>query len=217
MERRTSDHPQRERQALGEHCEPVPADLDAVVERYRIRRAKASKFSDEQAEAICDLLAEGWSLTEVCKLPGMPSEAVVRLWILQDDGGKADGMAAYYTRARQVQALGWADDLIEIADDARNDWMERNDPDNPGWQANHEHINRSKLRIDTRRFLLAKMLPKVYGDTTDKGKGGTSFVFNFPANATAAQMQAVANLAKSGMTPQALPGAPIDVAAKPKV
>jgi hypothetical protein len=43
------------------------------------------------------------------------------------------------------------DELLEIADDATNDWIERNDPDNPGWHVNGEHIQRSRVRIDTRK------------------------------------------------------------------
>jgi hypothetical protein len=36
------------------------------------------------------------------------------------------------------------DELLEIADDATNDWIERNDPDNPGWRVNGEPIQRSR-------------------------------------------------------------------------
>lgn len=58
-----------------------------------------------------------------------------------------------------------ADELLEVADDARNDWMERQD-DNGGnsWQVNGEHIQRSRLRVDTRKWMLSKALPKVFGD-----------------------------------------------------
>jgi hypothetical protein len=36
-----------------------------------------------------------------------------------------------------------------------------------GWEQNGEHIQRSRVRIDTRKWLLSKMLPKVYGDKTE--------------------------------------------------
>jgi hypothetical protein len=39
--------------------------------------------------------------------------------------------------------------------------------DDPGWELNGEHIQRSRVRIDTRKSLLSKMLPKVYGDKTE--------------------------------------------------
>jgi hypothetical protein len=57
-----------------------------------------------------------------------------------------------------------ADELLEIADDGSNDWMER---EKGGYELNAEHIQRSRARIDTRKWLLSKMLPKVYGDTKD--------------------------------------------------
>ena len=36
-----------------------------------------------------------------------------------------------------------------------------------GWELNGEHIQRSRVRIDTRKWLLSKMLPKVYGDKAE--------------------------------------------------
>lgn len=67
-----------------------------------------------------------------------------------------------------------ADELLEVADDARNDWMERQD-DNGGssWKVNGEHIQRSRLRVDTRKWMLSKALPKVFGDKiTQTVEGG---------------------------------------------
>jgi len=59
-----------------------------------------------------------------------------------------------------------ADEVMEIADDGTNDWIESNDPDNPGYRFNGEHYQRSRLRVDTRKWMLAKALPKIYGDKT---------------------------------------------------
>ena len=74
------------------------------------------------------------------------------------------GFAAQYARARDAQAEFWAEQLLDVADDGSNDWMERNDPDNPGWDLNGEAVARSRLRVDTRKWLLSKVLPKKYGD-----------------------------------------------------
>ncbi|HRP05296.1 MAG TPA: hypothetical protein PLV87_10330, partial [Opitutaceae bacterium] len=57
-----------------------------------------------------------------------------------------------------------ADEMMEIADDARNDWMERRGEEDAGWQVNGEHIQRSRLRVDTRKWMLSKALPKLYGE-----------------------------------------------------
>jgi hypothetical protein len=59
-----------------------------------------------------------------------------------------------------------AEECLDIADNAGNDWMERLDAEGipVGWQVNGENIQRSKLRIETRLKLLAKFNPKKYGD-----------------------------------------------------
>jgi hypothetical protein len=90
----------------------------------------------------------------------MPDASTVHLWVVQD----REGFSLQYANARRAQAAFWAEELLEIADDGSNDWIERNDENNPGWQANGEHHARSRLRLDTRKWLLSKVLPKVYGD-----------------------------------------------------
>ena len=84
-----------------------------------------------------------------------------------------EGFAAQYARAREVQFLAIADELLEIADDGRNDWMQRTGNDG-GWDLNGEHIQRSRVRIDTRKWMLSKMLPKVYGDKTEVAVTGAN-------------------------------------------
>jgi hypothetical protein len=71
-----------------------------------------------------------------------------------------------YTRAKEESADALADEMLDIADDADNDWMRRNTDEagSPGWYANGDHINRSRLRIETRKWIAAKLKPKKYGD-----------------------------------------------------
>ena len=70
-----------------------------------------------------------------------------------------------YAAAREAQADYLAEELLEIADDATNDWMQRRREDGTiATVLNGEHVQRSRLRIDTRKFLLAKLQPKKYGD-----------------------------------------------------
>ncbi len=56
------------------------------------------------------------------------------------------------------------EDAIEISDDGRNDWMKRNAPDDQGWQFNGENVQRSRLRVDTRKWPAGKLHPGQYGD-----------------------------------------------------
>ena len=69
-----------------------------------------------------------------------------------------------YTRAREFQADIEFEEIKEISDNGSNDWMEVNDPDNPGYRINGEHVQRSRLRIDARKWRAAKMANGKYGD-----------------------------------------------------
>lgn len=127
-----------------------------------------STYTEAMARKICEGLADGKSLREVCRAEGMPPESTVRLWALDD----VNGFAAQYARAREIGYHLMADQVLEVADDGRNDWMERNGEDDAGWVANGEHVQRSRLRVDTRKWMLSKALPKIYGDKIDVNHGG---------------------------------------------
>lgn len=121
---------------------------------------RPSDFTDEIAIAICEELAAGKSLREICKAEGMPDRSTVFRWL-----AKYDSFRDQYARAREVQAELYADEIVDISDDGTNDWMQRQNGDNPPILVpNHEHISRSKLRVDSRKWLLSKLLPKKYGD-----------------------------------------------------
>ena len=120
----------------------------------------AVRYSTEIAERICADLAKGMTLKQVCRQDGMPDESSVRQWALEKED-----FAPLYARARELGYQVMADELIEIADNGTNDWMKREE-ERTGVQAfvDHDHVTRSRLRLDTRKWLLAKALPKVYGD-----------------------------------------------------
>src|SRR3954469_22528405 len=115
---------------------------------------RPSIYSDELAAEICDRLAGGESLNAICKDPHMPSRQAVHEWIADNRAGFGDK----YARARAVQADHYADEIIEIADDASNDWTQREHR----LELNAEHVQRSRLRVDSRKWLMARMAPKKY-------------------------------------------------------
>lgn len=124
------------------------------------RRGRPTLYSAKAADRILSELASGRTLREVCRDDGMPAESTVRLWALDD----REGFSARYARAREIGYYSMADETIEIADDGSNDWMMRHGDEGAGWQANGEHIQRSRLRVDTRKWMLSKVLPKIYGE-----------------------------------------------------
>ena len=58
-----------------------------------------------------------------------------------------------------------ADETRDIADATDGDWSMKTEGKGPnGPVLNREHIERSRLRVETRKWLLSKLLPKIYGD-----------------------------------------------------
>ena len=79
--------------------------------------------------------------------------------------------AEQYTRAMEARAEGMADEMLDIADFGVNDTYEKDGIE----LTNHDVIARSRLRVDTRRWLLGKLAPKKYGDKVTQehtGAGG---------------------------------------------
>ena len=102
----------------------------------------------------------------------MPERQTVINWSLNTEHPFFD----QYERARKIGYHLMADELTDIADDGSNDWMERYGKDGEalGWAINGEAVQRSRIRIDTRKWMLSKVLPKIYGDksSVDLTTGG---------------------------------------------
>jgi hypothetical protein len=124
---------------------------------------RPSDFTQEIADAICERIADGESLRAICSDADMPNKATVFRWL---GDKKHSAFCDQYARAREAQADSLVDDMIDIADDGRNDWMERLDKDDRpiGWMENGEALRRSALRIDARKWMAGKLKPKKYGD-----------------------------------------------------
>jgi len=159
---------------------------------------RRSTYSAPVGKAICKMLSSGMTLNEICARRLMPPESTVRLWASKTD----HPFAAMYTRAREIGYLKMADDLVDIADDGSNDWMERKQGDQTVTVADHEHISRSKLRIETRKWLLSKALPKVYGDKVTNehtGKDGEALI---PPSSPRDLAAVILGLIREGQPPQ---------------
>jgi hypothetical protein len=130
---------------------------------------RPSDYTPELADAICARLADGESLRTVCQSDEMPDKSTVFRWLRTN--------ADQYTRAKEESADALTDEMLDISDDGTNDWMARKgeEGESTGWQVNGEHIQRSRLRIETRKWIASKLKPKKYGDKVDlthAGPGG---------------------------------------------
>ena len=97
----------------------------------------------EVVEEICSRLASGESLRHICEDAHLPVTRTIYRWVIED----REGFSHQYAKARHSQAMHWAEEILTIGDNE-----------------NREDTQRARLRVDTRKWLLSKVLPKVYGD-----------------------------------------------------
>jgi hypothetical protein len=119
---------------------------------------RPSKFTPEIAAEICSRMANGETLRDICLDEHMPHRTTVSDWVLADEE-----FSRQYARARELQADFWGDECMEIADDGTNDWMQKKSGDTTVTVVNHEHIQRSKVRIEQRQWMMERLNAKIYG------------------------------------------------------
>jgi hypothetical protein len=134
----------------------------APPKKARRPPGRPTTYSQKRADALCAELAMGRSLRSVCESKSMPSVKTVFTWMR-----KHEEFLQQYARAKEESADAMADEVLDIADDGHNDWMIRRFGNQEAWVENGEAVNRSKLRVDTRKWLMSKMKPKKYGDKLD--------------------------------------------------
>lgn len=117
-----------------------------------------TKYTEEKATAICSMIAEGKSVREIGAMKDQPSERTIYNWL-----ASTEEFLQKYTRAREQQAEVYAQEIIDIADDSTGDMIV---DDEGNERLNSEHVQRSKLRIDARKWAASKLQPKKYGDRT---------------------------------------------------
>ncbi len=126
-----------------------------------------SLYTEALAAKLCLRLAEGETLRAICRDDAMPGKTTVLRWLA--DKKNAD-FRDQYAHARELQADALFDEALEIADDVSGDWFTDKDEKKV---LDHEHIQRSRLRVDTRKWAAGKLAPKRYGDKIQHtGDGG---------------------------------------------
>jgi hypothetical protein len=124
---------------------------------------RPSEFNWTIAKLILDEIAKKTSVNKTAEIVGITPTTIFR-WLAANQE-----FSECYARAKEMACELIADEMIEIADDGTNDWYEKN-----GRKAvDYEAVMRSKLRVDTRKWLLAKLMPKKYGDRLEIEGGYT--------------------------------------------
>ena len=121
---------------------------------------RPSLYTPEIAAEICDRLSKGEPLAVICRDEHMPAYRTISDW-----RGAHPEFSAEFGRARDEGHDAIAADCLDIADDGTNDYKTKTNADGSEYEAfDSEHVQRSKLRIETRLKLLAKWDPRRYGD-----------------------------------------------------
>lgn len=132
--------------------------------------AGVSTYTDEIADVICERISNGESLKAICAEEGMPDKSTVFRWLASESNAT---FRDKYALARETQADALFDEILSIADDGKNDWMEKNFGEDSRWVENGEALRRSQLRIDARKWMAGKLRPKKYGEKLDINLDGS--------------------------------------------
>jgi hypothetical protein len=103
---------------------------------------------------ICKQISEGKSLSTALKSDGMPSYRSA-LMMLQTNLE----FRTMYEKAIESRADRLAEEILELADEAI--------PANLDGPSKSAWVQQKRLQVDTRKWVAAKLKPKVYGDRID--------------------------------------------------
>ena len=132
---------------------------------------RPSSFTKSKFDQICELLEGGLSLRAICSREDMPDKSTFMRWL----AAKPE-IRDQYARACEIRADQIFDEMLLIADNSSRDMVTLDD----GTEVvDYNVINRDKLRIDTRKWILSRMNPKKYGDKLQQEITGNSIKVTF--------------------------------------
>jgi hypothetical protein len=127
-------------------------------------------YSKEDKESLFSLLLleveNGFAITNICSRDGMPILSTIHNWMDNDEG-----MKEAYLKAVNIRSERIFEEILMIADKQDKDVYYDKDGNEV---VDHNVVNRSRLQVDTRKWMLGKMNPRKYGEkldvTSDGGK-----------------------------------------------
>lgn len=135
---------------------------------------RPSDYTKPLGEEFCSRLAQGRSMRSVCNDDGMPDKATICRWL-----AKHEDFRDQYAACAEMRADLIFEETLDIADDGTNDVRTVGDKE----VVDYDHIQRSKLRVDTRKWFLSKLQPKKYGEKQQvEMSGEVNYVARLPEN-----------------------------------
>ena len=123
--------------------------------------SRASKYNAEDGATICAGLSEGHSLLSICEAMGIPYSTA------KDWERDVAEHSANVARARELGCHAMAEQALEIADTPRMGIIRTTKADGSIEERQEDMTAHRRLQIDTRKWLLSRWLPKVYGDKVE--------------------------------------------------
>lgn len=130
---------------------------DAQRETEARQKRQYSRYSRDVSDAILARIVDGEAVRVAAPACGVP-QSTWYYWLV--DG--VDDLPERYKRAMQARAHGLLDELLETANNTSADW--RWDEKAGRMVPDHDAIARARLKVDTYKWTVSKLLPKQYGD-----------------------------------------------------
>lgn len=131
------------------------------------KRGRPTKYTQKLADKICEELALGKSMRTVCASDDMPAMSTVFEWLRT-----YEEFSEQYAKAKEESADAMAEDVLHISDTPIMGETKTIKPDGSVEIKQDEMLGHRRLQIDTRKWLMAKMKPKKYGDKIDHTTNG---------------------------------------------
>lgn len=124
-----------------------------AVKKPKDLGGRPTKHTLELADLICRDIASGMSMKRACAGKDRPDMSTIFRWIHSD----REGFCKEYENACKERSEAHAEEILDIADDSAED----KDADG---KVRNDTVQRARLRVDTRKWLMSKLVPKKYGD-----------------------------------------------------
>lgn len=136
------------------------------------------EYSDDLASEICRRVASGEVLKAICEDATMPTVRLVQDWF--EDKEKVFFRTSY-DRAIKMRDKVFEDEIIMIADDSSNDYIEKiNSKTGETFRVlDAEAMTRSKMRIEARMKILRANNPARWGDNPSASEAAAKMLQNF--------------------------------------
>ena len=132
--------------------------MDSKERSDNVTMGRPTDYTPELASLICERIAtHEMGLKRLCAMyDDMPNHMTIKRWRY-----RYPEFSAQYAQAKIDQIDVLINEIVDISDDTSNDEIIN---DKGQRSCNSEFIARSRLRVDTRKWLASKLVPKLYGD-----------------------------------------------------